>query len=194
MKQTFDRNTFSRGLLMMALGASLVACSPNESAESNPAAVEASTASAIEPASPVPPAAEVAQGNDEFAVTGAWVRAAPPGAMMLAGYFTLNKRQGGTRRLVGARSDAFGDVSIHRSFVEDGVSKMRPAGALDVNPDESLVFEPGGLHLMLMSPKVDVSKGQRLPIWLCFEDGDDIEEIEIEFEVRAEAGGEGNAG
>ena len=48
--------------------------------------------------------------------------------------------------------------------------------------------------VMLMSPKVDVSKGQRLPIWLCFEDGDDIEEIEIEFEVRAEAGGEGNAG
>lgn len=172
---------------MAALGANPAACSPSEPA--GKAATEQAAAEVVDKQTGTPAAAEdvAVQGNDEFAVTRAWIRAAPPGAMMLAGYFTLDKQGGHLRRLVGARSDAFGDVSIHRSVVEDGISKMRPAGALEIAPGESLIFEPGGLHLMLMSPRADVSVGRRVPIWLCFEDGDDIEEIPVDFEVRRDS-------
>ena len=185
MKQTFDR--VLRILLVSLLAVTLFACSSGEhGSAAGPAATPAETlvTPSDAPAAGKGTDAEEVQGNDEFAVRAAWVRAAPPGAMMLAGYFTLENRGTDTRQLVGSRSDAFGDVSIHRSFVENGVSRMRPAGPLSIAPGEPLVFEPGGLHLMLMSPRADVSAGQRIPIWLCFEDGDDIEEILVEFEVR----------
>lgn len=187
MKQTFDRNAWSRGLLVLALSASLAACSSNESTENATSGQSAAPTVMAEPASTPRSSGELAQGNDEFAVTQAWIRAAPPGAMMLAGYFTLANRGGETRQLVGSRSDAFGDVSIHRSFVEDGVSKMRPAGDLDIDSGATLTFEPGGLHLMLMSPRSDVSPGQHIPIWLCFADGEDVEEVLVEFVVSREA-------
>ena len=41
---------------------------------------------------------------------------------------------------------------MHETIVEDGVSRMRELAALEIEHDESVVFESGGKHLMLMRP------------------------------------------
>jgi len=114
-------------------------------------------------------------------VTDAWVREAPPGVRMLAGY--LEYRNDGEREvaIVGAESEAFRSVSLHRTVERDGLSRMEPAGELVLAPGEVLRFEPGGLHLMLMGPQRDLRAGDRVSIGL--ERADGLVEW-AEFEVR----------
>ena len=58
-------------------------------------------------------------------VEAPWVRAAPPGAMMLAGYGQLRNDGESPLTLVGARSEAFGMAEIHRTLEVDGVRRLR---------------------------------------------------------------------
>ncbi|HVJ61200.1 MAG TPA: copper chaperone PCu(A)C, partial [Tahibacter sp.] len=67
-------------------------------------------------------------------VDDAWIRAAPPGARMLAGYAKLTNAGDAPIVVTGATSAAFGDVSMHASVVEDGVAKMRPLPSLNIAP------------------------------------------------------------
>ena len=60
---------------------------------------------------------------------------------------------------------------MHRSLLEDGVSKMRVVDALRVAPGESVVLEPGGYHLMLMMPGSELEPGQTVKIAMSTEDG-----------------------
>ncbi len=82
-------------------------------------------------------------------------------------------------------------VEIHRTVEIDGVSRMRPAGALEIGPGGSLTLEPGGLHLMLMRPKREIAEGDRLRIRL---DVTGATPVEAEFEVRRTAGEDPHAG
>ena len=133
------------------------------------------------------PAGNISAGTIPAAsirITDAWVRAAPPGAMMLAGYMTLHNDGDGLVRLMSAESDAFGTVEAHRTLVEAGVSRMRPAGEVAIAAHQSLRFEPGGLHLMLMQPSHAVKSGDVLHFRLRFSDG---RTRAVTFPVRAEA-------
>lgn len=110
-----------------------------------------------------------------------WIRAAPPGARMLAGYATLGNEGDVALTLVGAASERFGLVEMHRTVQVDGVARMRQVESLEVAPGAQVALEPGGLHLMLMRPVSDVAEGERIPLRLRLADG---REQEVLFEVR----------
>ena len=113
-----------------------------------------------------------------------WVRAAPPGAASLAGYLVLRNPCEAAVEVAGVESKDFGMPMIHRTVVEDGVSRMRPAGKLVVAPGGTLRFEPGGLHLMLMRPLRPLAGGDVARIRLVLADG---RRVFAEFPVRREA-------
>lgn len=113
-----------------------------------------------------------------------WVRAAPPGAASLAGYLVLRNPCAAPVEVADVESKDFGMPMIHRTVVEDGVSRMRPAGKLVVAPGESLRFEPGGLHLMLMRPLRPLAEGDVAGVRLVLADG---RRVFAEFPVRREA-------
>lgn len=100
-----------------------------------------------------------------------WVRAAPPGAATLAGYLVLRNGCDAPVVVVDIESLDFGMPMIHRTEEVDGVSRMRPAGRLEVLPGDALVFEPGGLHLMLMKPLRPLPEGSTVRLRLVLEDG-----------------------
>ena len=53
-----------------------------------------------------------------------------------------------------------------RTHVMDGdIARMRPVQAVDVPLSETVVFRPGGLHIML----VDFEEGESFPLTLVFE-------------------------
>lgn len=101
----------------------------------------------------------------------AWVRAAPPGATMLAGYMTLHNDGTALQRFVSAESDAFGMVELHKSVIANGVSTMRAAGDQVIPAGGTLRIAPGGLHLMLMQPTHAMKIGDRVRFRLNFADG-----------------------
>lgn len=92
-------------------------------------------------------------------VDNAWIRAAPPGATMLAGYAILRNTGDVAVVVTGANSTDFGDVSLHRSYVENGMERMRPLGDVPIAPGASVVFAPGGKHFMLMDAKRELKSG-----------------------------------
>ncbi|HSX62875.1 MAG TPA: copper chaperone PCu(A)C [Tahibacter sp.] len=130
--------------------------------------------------------------DGRLAIEDAWIRAAPPGAAMLAGYATL--RNAGDAPLVvrGARSDAFGSVSMHATRIEDGVARMREIEAITLAPGERVVLEPGGRHLMLMRPARELARGAAAAI--VFEVGDGASTTTADFIVRDAPGADPHAG
>lgn len=101
----------------------------------------------------------------------AWVRPVPPGMKMTAGFGTLHNRGSEAIALTSFTSESFGDVSLHRTEKVDGVSRMREADELLVEPGNSAVLEPGGYHLMLMMPKAEVQPGMAVIITMSANDG-----------------------
>jgi copper(I)-binding protein len=103
---------------------------------------------------------------DGLEVTNAWIREAPPGADMLAGYAGLHNAGKESITLDGARSPDFGDVEMHRTSMENGKMRMRAEPQIVLEPDATVNFEPGGLHLMLMEPKRVLKAGDHVAIRL----------------------------
>ena len=80
------------------------------------------------------------------------VTAPRPGMQMSAGYFTLTNSATQPINITHVTSPQFEAVEKHESVIEDGMARMYPLGDLMVPAGSSIVFEPGGKHLMLMRP------------------------------------------
>ena len=99
-------------------------------------------------------------------VKDAWIREAPPAAMMLAGYALLQNTGNQALTVDGASSKSFADVSLHRTTMDNGMSGMVPVPALKLAPGASQVLAPGGYHLMLMKPARALAAGDKVRIRL----------------------------
>ncbi len=129
-------------------------------------------------------AASTAQAAGQLVVEQAWIRTAPPGALMLAGYALLHNRGDEALSIDAVSSAAFSSASLHETREENGVSKMRAVPSLLIAPGASVELAPGGMHLMLMQPKGDVAAGK--PVSVVFVLGDKTR-VNADFTVRDEA-------
>lgn len=130
-------------------------------------------------------AAVAAQASDCLPVVEKqWVRSAPPGAKTLAGYLVLRNPCEAPVVVVDVESLDFGMPMIHRTVEENGMSRMREAGRLELPPGGELRFEPGGLHLMLMRPLRPLAEGDVARVRLVLEDG---RRVFAQYPVRREA-------
>lgn len=115
--------------------------------------------------------ATLAAGEAGLEFNGAWVRAMPPGMTMTAGFGTLRNPGQRAIEITSFSSDEFGDVSLHRTEMTGGMSRMRAVHSLRLEPGESLELAPGGYHLMLMMPAETVSPGQEVSVEMGAADG-----------------------
>ncbi len=122
-----------------------------------------------------------ADDDHRVTVRDAWIRESPPGVDMTAGYMSM--RNNGTRQqvLIGASSAGFGEVMIHRTTEKDGMAAMMHTSQIELAPNASVAFAPGGLHLMLMNPTQALRVGDRVNINLQFQGG---LVVPFAFEVR----------
>ena len=114
----------------------------------------------------------------------AWIRSAPPGAQTLAGYLIIKNTCKTSIKIVDVESRDFVTPMIHRSVLENGVSKMRDPGLLEIKPGASLKFEAGGLHIMLMQPRRIFKEGDKAGVRLVLADG---RKVYSEFPVLRKA-------
>lgn len=126
---------------------------------------------------PVPARSEEAG----VSVRDAWVREAPPGMTMMAGYMELRNNTSRPQVLVAARSSGFESVMIHRTIVKDGIASMVRPPQIELAANASLIFAPGSYHLMLMNPKRTLRAGDAVVINLEFRGG---VVLPVTFEVR----------
>ncbi|HEY0178851.1 MAG TPA: copper chaperone PCu(A)C [Dokdonella sp.] len=123
-----------------------------------------------------------AHAEGRLGVTDAWIREAPPGAGMLAGYATLKNAGDAPISVLTVQSDAFRMASLHETIDDHGVAKMRELHGLDLAPGASARLQPGGMHLMLMQPRREVHAGEKVAVTFLLGDG---RRVETYFDVVA---------
>jgi copper(I)-binding protein len=107
-------------------------------------------------------------------IEGAYARAAAASGGASAAYMTITT-EGEADKLVAAASPAARKVELHTHTLDDqGVARMRQVMAIAVEPGESTVLKPGGLHVMMMGLTQELAEGDALELTLTFETAGDV--------------------
>jgi hypothetical protein len=80
------------------------------------------------------------------------VTAPGPGMSMAAGYLEISNHSGADIRITRVSSPEYQSVEMHETVVENGVASMRAIPVLEIADGDTVTFERGGKHLMLMQP------------------------------------------
>lgn len=119
-----------------------------------------------------------------------WTRATPGKAQTGAGYVTLTNGGGAADRLTGGESPAAETVEIHSMSMENGVMRMRAMeDGVAIGPGETVVLEPGGMHLMFIGLKAPFEKDEEIPVTLHFERAGAVEVMMTVEAMGAKKGG-----
>lgn len=126
--------------------------------------------------------------NDQspLALSEAWVRALPPGQPNTAAYVTVTNNGSDTVTLMGGTADIAETVEIHTTREVDGMQRMEQLTAVEVAPGESVVFAPGGMHLMLLGLERMPAPSEQVTLCLSLAGG---AQACTEAPVRKSAGG-----
>jgi len=110
---------------------------------------------------------------DDITVENAWVPEAPPTVSALAGYLDITNHFSDTVILTGAESPFFDQVALHRTVVdsETDFARMIEQSAISIDAGRTHKLEPGGYHLMLLTPRQLINTETQIPIILKFENG-----------------------
>lgn len=99
-----------------------------------------------------------------------WIRVLMP-HMPAADYFVLTNPSDQALVLTGASSPACGSLMLHESIETNGTARMAMVKNVSVAAHGRLAFQPGGYHLMCMSPASQLVPGRTVPVTLRFQDG-----------------------
>ncbi len=114
-----------------------------------------------------------------------WSRPTPPSAPVASGYIKLTNTGTEADRLIQVESPVAVRAEIHRSVIEEGVAKMRPAeGGIAVEPGTTVDFEAERLHIMFITPSRQLKDKDSFPATLVFEKAG---RVEVEFAVQRKA-------
>lgn len=107
-------------------------------------------------------------------VSHVWIREAPTGVQVMAGYFTLENLTGKPLNLVSVSSPDFDSAMLHQSVVKGGVESMLPVDTLPIPAGGSVELKPGSYHVMLMQPKKNLFTGDMVTLYLKFSDQSEL--------------------
>ncbi len=95
------------------------------------------------------------QSGNNITVKNTWMRPAPE-SFNTAVYCTIVNSGNKPDTLYKVTSDISDDIQIHETYKKDDMMGMREVKNLVVAPHDSLVFKPGGYHIMVMNLKENV--------------------------------------
>lgn len=101
--------------------------------------------------------------------------ATAPGITTSAVYLMLENKSGTGIDLVGVESPVFAMAHFHKTSMVNGLMSMEPVAQLALPADATVMFEPGGLHIMLMGAKTPLKAGETFPVTLVFGTGEKLE-------------------
>ena len=93
-----------------------------------------------------------------------WVRAMPPGAQVTAAYGKLMNHGNETVEISGLSSSVSGETQMHDVIAEGDQRRMVQLMSVEIAPHETLIFEPGGRHIMLLDMSHPPSEGSVVEI------------------------------
>ncbi len=125
------------------------------------------------PSQDVQVAAETALRPDTLWVDNAWIRAGASGAITGA-YATVHNPLDSAVTIAGARSTVADTVELHETMEHDGMVHMQAQTVVVLPARDSVVFAPGGKHLMLRGLRRTLAAGEQVPMQLLLTNGDSL--------------------
>jgi hypothetical protein len=110
------------------------------------------------------------------------IRSAPAGAPSSAAYMVIYNAGARDDRLMSVACPCAAKAEVHLSHMVKGVMHMDPTGPVTVPAHGQVVFNPGGLHVMLTGLKGPLADGQRQTVTLRFAHGG---QMAVPFTVRS---------
>ncbi len=117
----------------------------------------------------------------QLSVEDAWIREAPPGAPVLAGYMQLGNPGSNTIDILSASSADFERIEFHHTLNENGGMRMQALEFLRVPAGGKLTLSPGAQHMMLFTPTRALRAGDKVTMTLMCANN---ESLDIVYEVR----------
>ncbi len=114
-----------------------------------------------------------------------WSRPTASGMPIGVAYLSITNNGPREDTLLAASTPAAARVEFHRTTLEAGMARMRPAGAVVIGPHITVSAEPGGLHLMLVDLKAPLVAGTSVPLVWRFQSAG-----EITVQLKVEDSGE----
>jgi len=109
--------------------------------------------------------------SEAITVSDPYVRAMPPGQPTTAGFLGLTNNSGQDHAVVVAEAAIAKAVELHTHIMEDGMMHMRRVEKIDLPAGQTVMLQPGGLHIMFIGLKMDLMPGDSATFTLIFEDG-----------------------
>ncbi len=119
----------------------------------------------------------------DIAVSDPWARASAGMAKAGAAFMAINNT-GDADRLVAAAADVSDVVELHTHIQDGEIMRMRRVDGIDVPAGETVLLQPGGLHVMFLGLRAPLEEGQRFPLTLTFETAGDVT---VDVEIRGAA-------
>ena len=119
--------------------------------------------------------------GDPLTILDAWVLEAPPGMKIMAAYMNLQNNSEIAHELIGISSPQFERVEMHRTIIENEQAHMEKQDIMKVKAGDTLKFEPGGSHLMLFNPKMNLIRGDEIDLSLILKSGS---KLHVKAQVR----------
>ncbi|KOO05933.1 copper chaperone PCu(A)C [Vibrio hepatarius] len=110
-----------------------------------------------------------------------WSREAPPTATVIAGFFQLKNNAQQDDYLINASTPVAKRVEIHTHEMSDGMMHMKQIDRVKIAAQETVMFKPGGYHLMIFNPEKAYKQGERFPMTLTFQNAG---EVQVELAVE----------
>ncbi len=106
----------------------------------------------------------------QIEIKDAWVRETPPGSSVTALYMSIGNSGNEDDTLKGVSVGVSKSAEIHVTSVDSGgVATMEMMKSVDVPARKSVLFEPGGMHIMLIDLAEPLKSGDIVEIDLQFE-------------------------
>lgn len=102
------------------------------------------------------------------------VRATPPGIKNTAVFFTIKNTTNNDQLIVSAQASAGEKVELHTHSMVNGVMSMRQVMSVPLSAGEEVLFQPGGLHIMLFNVKKPLVVGDKVDITLLLDNGEKV--------------------
>jgi hypothetical protein len=123
-------------------------------------------------------------GTADIMVSDAWARAVKAeqtATVTNAVYFIIENDGDAPDQLLGAATQLAQAAEMHQTTLSNGVMQMRQALEVEIPAAETVTFEPGGYHLMLIGLTQSLTSGETFELTLTFAN---VGEITINVDVR----------
>ncbi len=107
----------------------------------------------------------------DIQISGAYIRATPPGAANTAAFMTIRNTDTETVTMTSAESNAARSTELHTVIKAGEVMKMRQVDGIEIPAQGDLELRPGSYHVMFVGLDEAVNEGDDVALTLNFSDG-----------------------